>query len=398
MAAIRMGMGSDHVMDSGSDVAPIDSPHGSDTHKALERVRWEQRDGDPAACPLATTGSRLGAVSPHEADKRPWQWRWATVSSLGGKVGGDPHMVGSRISQSRFFVHRVARMPVIYLDTIDDPKLAVYRDLKSPAAKRRSERFVVEGQLLAERLLTSGLRVESVLVEERLADEWSPLLPAGVPLLVIPRLWVRELIGFRFHRGVLACGLRPPNADLRQLMQSAGDKSTWVACVGVQDPENLGGIMRSGAAFGVHALLLGPDCADPFSRRVARTSMGANFRLPLFESEDLTRDLTAHTRRARRPTRGHRAGGRCRTVIGGRTVQSHGLAVRQRRVRIGAAVAGALRSPRDDPHAARGRFVERQRGGRDLSVPLARRPRNIRRDVTSSAQALTGTSAEVQRA
>jgi len=183
-------------------------------------------------------------------------------------------------------------MPVIRIETIDDPQLALYRDLKSPAAKRRGERFVVEGQLLAERLLTSGLQVESVLVEERLADQWSALVPADVPLLVIPRGWVRELIGFRFHRGVLACGRRPPNADLRQLVQSSGETATWVACVGVQDPENLGGIMRSSAAFGVHAVLLGADCADPFSRRVARTSMGANFRLPLIESEELARDLT----------------------------------------------------------------------------------------------------------
>lgn len=184
-------------------------------------------------------------------------------------------------------------MPAIRIETIDDPRLAVYRDLKSPEAKRRGERFVVEGQLLAERLLTSGLQVESVLVEERLADPWSALTPAGVPLLVIPRGWVRELIGFRFHRGVLACGRRPPNADLGQLAQSIGESSTWVACVGVQDPQNLGGIMRSSAAFGVHAVLLGPDCADPFSRRVARTSMGANFALPLIESDDLTRDLNA---------------------------------------------------------------------------------------------------------
>ncbi len=158
----------------------------------------------------------------------------------------------------------VSRMPLIRIETIDDPRLALYRDLKSPAAKQRSERFVVEGQLLAERLLLSGLGVESVLVEERLAEAWAALVPADTPLLVIPRGWVRELIGFRFHRGVLACGLRPPSRDLRQLVQSAGDTSAWVACVSVQDPENLGGIMRSSAAFGVHALLLGPECADPF--------------------------------------------------------------------------------------------------------------------------------------
>ena len=181
-------------------------------------------------------------------------------------------------------------MTVIPIAAADDPRLAVYRDLKSPLSKRRGERFVVEGELLAERLLASGLRLESVLVEERLADIWAARVPAEVPLLVIPHAAVRELIGFRFHRGVLACGFRPPSAELRPLL-SAADAATWVVCVGVQDPENLGGILRSSAAFGVSAVVLGEACADPFSRRVARTSMGANFHLPLIESGDLAADL-----------------------------------------------------------------------------------------------------------
>ena len=183
-------------------------------------------------------------------------------------------------------------MPLLPLASADDPRLAVYRDLKSPLSKRRGERFVVEGELLAERLLASGLRLESVLVEERLADVWAARVPPEVPLLVIPHAVVRELIGFRFHRGVLACGFRPPSANLRHWL-SAADAATWVVCVGIQDPENLGGILRSSAAFGVRAVVLGEACADPFSRRVARTSMGANFRLPLVESGDLAADLLA---------------------------------------------------------------------------------------------------------
>jgi tRNA G18 (ribose-2'-O)-methylase SpoU len=68
-------------------------------------------------------------------------------------------------------------------------------------------------------------------------------------------------------------------------------RATLMVCVGIQDPENLGSILRTSAAFGVSMVLLGPHCADPFSRRVARTSMGANFRLPVVESLDLQADL-----------------------------------------------------------------------------------------------------------
>ena len=52
-------------------------------------------------------------------------------------------------------------------------------------------------------------------------------------------------------------------------------------CVGIQDPENLGAIIRTSAALGVQAVLLGPHCSDPFTRRVARTSMGGNFTVPI---------------------------------------------------------------------------------------------------------------------
>ncbi len=181
-------------------------------------------------------------------------------------------------------------MPVRYVASLDDPSLVAYRDLKSPLSNRRSDRFVVEGGLLVERLLASGLPVVSVVVEQRLVEHWTPLVPERTTLLVIPDATMRELIGFHFHRGVLACGLRPPSGDLRRLRRPTG-AATWAVCVGVKDPENLGGILRSSAAFGVHAVVLGQSCADPFSRRVARTSMGANLRLPLVESQDLAADL-----------------------------------------------------------------------------------------------------------
>ena len=46
-----------------------------------------------------------------------------------------------------------------------------------------------------------------------------------------------------------------------------------VVCPRVVDPTNLGGIIRNCCAFGATGLLLGPGCADPFSRRVVRVSM-----------------------------------------------------------------------------------------------------------------------------
>ena len=133
--------------------------------------------------------------------------------------------------------------------------------------------------------------MESVLSERRHLERLQHQMQENVPLYVAQRHLIEEVAGFKFHRGVLGCGHRPSCPSLRSLMESVPQKAIIVVCVGIQDPENLGGVIRTCAAFGVQAVLLGPSCADPFYRRVVRTSMGANLTLPLVESRDLKADL-----------------------------------------------------------------------------------------------------------
>jgi tRNA G18 (ribose-2'-O)-methylase SpoU len=184
-----------------------------------------------------------------------------------------------------------AGMPLHHLTTLDDPRLEVYRDLRSSAAGRGGELFVVESMWLVERLLASPIGVASVLTERRYVDAVLPRVPESVPVFELPRALLQELVGFPFHRGVLACGYRPANPDPIRLMDGASADEILAVCVDVHDRENLGGVLRSSAAFGVRGVLLDPRCADPSSRRVARTSMGANFRIPIVRSADLAADL-----------------------------------------------------------------------------------------------------------
>ncbi len=58
----------------------------------------------------------------------------------------------------------------------------------------------------------------------------------------------------------------------------------------MQDPENLGSILRIAAALGI-ALVLGTGCCDPFSRRVLRVSMGAALQVPILEASCLCDEL-----------------------------------------------------------------------------------------------------------
>ena len=61
----------------------------------------------------------------------------------------------------------------------------------------------------------------------------------------------------------------------------------YLALEEVQDPANVGAVLRSAAAFGFAGVLLTPGCADPFSAKAMRASMGAAFKLPLYQTDDL---------------------------------------------------------------------------------------------------------------
>jgi tRNA G18 (ribose-2'-O)-methylase SpoU len=182
-------------------------------------------------------------------------------------------------------------MPLVPIRSLDDPRLDIYRDLKRSNLTRWSGRFIAEGAKVVERLLASDFPVESVLVSERRVEQLFATVPVDVPVLVVPQELAEQLVGYNFHTGVLACGRRKPAPDLDVLLRDAASPVTLVACPNVDDPENLGAIIRLCRAFGVAALLLGGECADPFSRRVLRVSMGNAFRLPIVDSEDLRRDL-----------------------------------------------------------------------------------------------------------
>lgn len=182
----------------------------------------------------------------------------------------------------------MARIP---LDSLDDLRLEVYRDLKRARPDRDADLFIAEGDKVAHRLLESDFEVMSVLVSDRREARFAPLLRPGLDWLVIPHEMAAGLTGFTFHAGIMACGRRKPQPELGTLDRAGTGNGILAACARVDDPENIGAIIRLCAAFGAGGLLIGPGCPDPFSRRVLRVSMGNAFRLPIRECADLRGDL-----------------------------------------------------------------------------------------------------------
>ena len=186
-------------------------------------------------------------------------------------------------------------MPVERVDSADDPRVALFRDLPASNLARPSGLFIAEGWLVVERLLASGRPIQSVLLDETFRDELLSRFAPDTTIYEVPRKLVSQIVGFKFHRGVLACGRRGAEPSLADYAsgwaQAPARPRTAVIAADVNDPENIGCILRNSAAFGVDLVLVNRRCADPFSRRVLRTSMGTVFRLPLVISDDLHHDL-----------------------------------------------------------------------------------------------------------
>jgi tRNA G18 (ribose-2'-O)-methylase SpoU len=182
-------------------------------------------------------------------------------------------------------------MPRVPIADLDDPRIAVYRSLKATNLTRSSEQFVVEGEKLLDRLLASALAVASVLVGDRHDARVRAKVPADVPLYVVPHRLLDLLVGFNFHQGVLAAGVRPPSPTLDGVAATLGARAILIVCPRLDNPENFGALARLADVFGVQGIVVGPRCPDPFSRRVLRVSMGTVLRLPVVTSESPERDV-----------------------------------------------------------------------------------------------------------
>ncbi len=167
----------------------------------------------------------------------------------------------------------MASQNVIRIDNADDPRLSRYRDLRNRDPSDKGGTFIAEGRLIVDRLIASEYSIDSLLLEDGKANSYATQLASEVPIYCLPREMMELLVGFDFHRGVMACGRRQPYREVRSLSTLVGAPHVALALLGIDDQENMGSILRSAAALGVNQILLGPKTIDPFRRRVIRVSM-----------------------------------------------------------------------------------------------------------------------------
>jgi tRNA G18 (ribose-2'-O)-methylase SpoU len=180
------------------------------------------------------------------------------------------------------------------VSSLDEPGVSLYRTLKKPLSHRELGVFIVEGDKVVERFFESGLTVISVLLTEAKLEIFKDVLNRKQEnidvYLVTPEL-LKEIVGFRYHQGIMAAGLVPESASIDEIIKNTTAPRLFVALDRLESAENTGVIVRNCTACGCQALLVGRNSTDPFLRRSVRNSMGAIFKIPVIYSCDLPLQL-----------------------------------------------------------------------------------------------------------
>jgi TrmH family RNA methyltransferase len=175
------------------------------------------------------------------------------------------------------------RVKIREIESATNPLVKVFR--RALAEGRTRDGFLaVEGpHLLEEALAASGRAVvHSILMARERLEDFSRLterVPKEAELASVPDRLFRKVAQTESTQGIAAL-VELRRDDLATVL--AGSKVVVLVACGIQEPGNLGSIMRSAQALGGSALVTLEETVSPFNPKAVRASAGAIFRLPIF--------------------------------------------------------------------------------------------------------------------
>ncbi len=168
------------------------------------------------------------------------------------------------------------------IDGRHNPALKTLRNAFAHAELTEDGCCAIEGVRIVEEAIRSGLRFRAVFFKKSAENQAERILPqigAHVETLLLPDRLFDGAVPSETPQGVAAL-VRLKQFSLADVLERV-QIGPVVVVAGLQDPGNLGTILRSAEAFGSAGVVLGEGTVSPFNTKVIRASAGSAFRLPV---------------------------------------------------------------------------------------------------------------------
>ena len=151
------------------------------------------------------------------------------------------------------------------------------KDLRKRVKDRRDGEVVIDGRRLVSDLVRWGVPIRELYLVPEIAEDFEAVgwRQSAEEVFELDASVLADVAPTRNPQGVMAIAEEPQEPE----WSAEGGFALWLDRI--QDPGNVGAIVRSAAGLGAEAVLLSPDCADPFGANAVRGSAGAVFRIPV---------------------------------------------------------------------------------------------------------------------
>ncbi len=164
---------------------------------------------------------------------------------------------------------------MLTITSAQNPRVRALRALRDAKTRAETGLFLAEGGKLCAEALRDA-EVATLLVDSERLDAYAALIALADDVIAAPAHVVAAVAEARTPQGIVTAVRMPASLDLTA---AAGP---LLALDGVQDPGNVGTMLRTAEAAGFRGALLSDACADAFAPKTVRASMGGVLRLPVF--------------------------------------------------------------------------------------------------------------------
>ncbi len=179
------------------------------------------------------------------------------------------------------------------IESVNNPRITKWYHLKTKKGREKQGLYLIEGTNLITEALLSGQEIETLIISDRYtpSDELRQLFASGKLIsetIKVSEAIIRKLSDTITPQGIVAV-VRKSTTKIKELLEI--EQPVFVIVDQIQDPGNLGAMIRSADAANVDGIIIGRENVELYNPKVIRSAMGSIFHLPIVTDSDLDQVL-----------------------------------------------------------------------------------------------------------